>query len=86
MDDWRLVWGELGSRSSLGEALGLLDAVWDAPGSPCWELEKTIRDSELSGNLARELLPLPGPAVTCTYPLLRVRGAGWLHCGSLQQR
>ena len=26
----RLVWGELGSRSSLGEALELLAAIWDA--------------------------------------------------------
>ena len=26
-----------------------------------WELENAIRDSELSGNLAHELPPLPGP-------------------------
>ena len=55
MDDWRLVWGELGSRSSLGEVLELLDAVLDATGYPFGELENAIRDSMLSGNLAREL-------------------------------
>ena len=42
-------------------------------------LASTIRDSELSSNLARELLPVPGPLFPCssrrTYPLLRVRGA-----------
>ena len=64
MDAWRLVWRELGSRSSLGEVLELRGIVLDAPGSPFWELENAIRDSELSGNLAHELLPLPGPAVT----------------------
>ena len=31
---------------------------------PFWELDNAIRDSELSGNLAHELRPLPGPAVT----------------------
>ena len=56
-DHWRLVCGELGYRSSLGEVLELLNTVWDAPGSSFW-------DSELSGKLAHELLPLPGPAVT----------------------
>ena len=85
-----MIGGWSGSRSPEGEALELLDAVLDAPGSPFWELENAIHDSELSDNLARELLPLPGPAVTFvpldTYPLLRVRGAGWPHCGSLQQR
>ena len=59
VDTWRLVWGEIGSRSSLGEV-----TVLDAPGSPFWELENAIRDSEVSGNLAHELLPLPGPTVT----------------------
>ena len=40
-----------------------------------WELENATRDSELSGNLAHELLPLPGPAVTLflsTHPTLPV--------------
>ena len=40
-----------------GEKLG---TGLDAPGSFLWELETAIRDSELSGNLAHELLPLPG--------------------------
>ena len=36
----------------------------DAPGSPFGDLENATRDSELSGKMARELPPLPGPAVT----------------------
>ena len=31
---------------------------------PLWELENAIRDSDLSGNLAHELPPLPVPVVT----------------------
>ena len=50
--------------SWLGEVLELMGTALDAPGSPFWELETAIRDSELSGNLAHELLPLPGPVVT----------------------
>ena len=62
VDDWRLVWGELGSRS--GKLLGCWMGFGMPQILPYGELEKAIRDSELSGNLARELLPLPGPAVT----------------------
>ena len=36
----------------------------DAAGSLLWELETAIRDSEVSGNPAHELLPLPGRSVT----------------------
>ena len=35
VDTWRLVWGEIGSRSSLREALELMGTALDAPGSPC---------------------------------------------------
>ena len=60
-DDWRLVWEELDSRSSLEEVLELLDMVSDAPGSPFWDWEILSAIQELSGNLAYELLPLHSP-------------------------
>ena len=60
-DDWRLVWEELDSRSSLGGVLELLDMVWDAPGSPFWDREILSAIQGLSGNLAHELLPLLAP-------------------------
>ena len=89
---WRLLWGELGSRSSLEQVLELLGTVWDASVSLFWELENAIRDSKLSGNLAHELLPLPGPAATlllsahpCSPERSRRKTAA-LWCGSLQSR
>ena len=60
-DDWRLVWEELDSRSSLEEVLELLDTVSDAPGSPFWDREILSAIQELFGNLAHELLPLQAP-------------------------
>ena len=42
----------------------MMGTALDAPGSPFWGAENAIRDSELSGNLAHELPPLPGPVVT----------------------
>ena len=64
VDDWRLVWEQLDSRSSLRVVLELLDTVSDAPCSPFREREYSVYDSEHSGNLAHELFPFPSTAVT----------------------
>ena len=52
---------ELESRSWLGEVLELMVRLWMLQVLPFGELESSIRDSEVSGNLAHELPSSPRP-------------------------
>ena len=77
VDAWRLVWGEIGTRSSLGEVLELPGTVCDAPGS-------TFRSWKMPSATQSFLVPWrmnSSMSSRRTCPLWRVRDAGRPHCG-----